>query len=413
MSSEHSSHPWLIASLSGRGLAKAAHRAGQPVRGIDGFADCDACSLSDAWARVPLSDAYSLKANALLSAAKRLCPPERSQGLVYGAGFESQPKLLARLAKDRRLYGNAPETLAHIADPARFFPLLRQLGIPHPEVKLTRPARSFGWLSKLAGACGGSHILPASASGNRHGQYFQDQVKGQAGSLLFLADGHEICPIGYNRPLPAPPEAPSVWAYSGATRLTGAMTDAPDGLLDAARALTKALGLKGLNGIDFIVNNKGNNNANDQRWWLIELNPRPTATVELWDVAPMPSLFKLHVEACDGRLPSNLPSLTGSLTSAVVYSAESLRIPIGFVWPDWCSDLPAPGNVIAGGEPLCTVRAAGNNPLAAELWAGELRHSILRRLSHLQPCDRFPHSEICAPALPQSSNKPTTKPAWA
>ena len=409
MSPEKNARSWLIVSLSGRGLAKAAARAGRPTRGIDAYADRDTRGLSRDWARVPPTGDYSLESGALLNAAARLCPPDRCLGLVYGSGFESRPELLTQLAKDRRLVGNAPEVLAQTGDPARFFPLLRQLGIPHPEVSLTRPPRSFNWLSKQAGACGGGHILPASVSGTRPGRYFQRQVEGQAGSLLFLANGREIRPVGCNRALPAAPEAPSAWAYSGASRLAGESSACPGGLLDAALALTRALGLKGLNGIDFVVN------GND--WWLLELNPRPTATVELWDVAPMPSLFRLHIQACRGRLPASLPKLRGGLTSAVVYSGETLRIPDGFFWPDWCSDLPEDGSVIAAGEPICTVLAAGENRFVSEHWAGELRQSVLRRLSRLQPCELPLRDGARAPSLPPLLPPllppPAGKPAWA
>lgn len=400
MSPESRSRSWLIASLSGRGLAKAATRAGRPVRVIDAFADCDTRHLSRDWARVAPTEDYSLDSDALLEAVARLSPLDRCLGLVYGSGFESRPDLLARLAEGRHLVGNTPDVLAQTGDPKRFFPLLKRLGIPHPEVSFTRPPRSFNWLSKLAGACGGTHILLASACGKRAGSYFQRQAEGQSCSLLFLANGREIRPIGCNRALPAPPEAPSAWAYSGATRLTGDARAFPDGLLDAALALTRALGLIGLNGIDFVVH--GNN------WQLLELNPRPTATLELWDVAPMPSLFRLHIQACRGRLPVSLPNLRGSLASAVVYGGETLRIPAGFVWPDWSSDHPEAGSVIAAGEPICTVLAGGQDSHVAEHWAGEFRKSIVRRLNRLQT-GRAPHRDELEIV---SRARPADQPAW-
>lgn len=404
MSAENSGRAWLLAALSGRGLAKAAARAKRPARGIDAYADRDTRGLSRDWARVTATQDYSLDAEALLEAAARLAPPERCLGLVYGSGFESRPDLLARLAEGRRLAGNAPEVLAQTGDPTRFFPLLDRLGIPHPEISFSRPPRSFNWLSKLAGACGGTHILLASATGNRANGYFQRQAEGQAGSLLFLANGRDIRAVGCNRALPAPPEAPSAWAYSGATRLTGADMGCPVGPRDAALALTRALGLVGLNGIDFVVDG--------QDWWLLELNPRPTATLALWDVAPMPSLFRLHVQACRGRLPVSLPSPRGGLASAVVYSGETLRVPKGFFWPDWCADLPEDGSVIAPGEPVCTVLAGGENPVVAGHWASELRQSILRRLSRLQPAIAPIRDDASAsppPHLPPLAGKP----AWA
>lgn len=363
------------------------------------------------WAHAPMADACSFEPHALLAAAAELCPPADCRGLIYGSGFESQPTVLAQLAAGRRLFGNTPEVLAQTGDPARFFPLLWQLDIPHPTVRFSRPTHPRNWLSKQAGACGGSHILPASASGDQAGRYFQRHIQGQSGSLLFLANGREICPVGFNLPLPPPPEAPNAWAWSGAARLAGGLPSQGDALLVAAHRLTQALGLRGINGIDFVLDQRG--------WKLLELNPRPTATLELWDVAPMPPLLKLHVQACLGRLPNSLPSLPGSLAVAVVYAGEQVTIPSDFVWPDWCSDLPAAGSRIAAGEPICSVRAAGENSAVAAQWAEELRRSILRRLRQIQAHDvlvqRKNRTALLATQPPQSPHTPLTaaEPAWA
>jgi biotin carboxylase len=158
---------WLLCSLSGRSLVKAAQRAGRRAVCIDAFGDRDTRAMAGAWAYAPMADACSFEAPALLDAAAALCPPEECRGLIYGSGFESNPALLAQLAAGRRLLGNTPEVLAQTGDPARFFPLLRQLGIPHPNVRFSRPPQPRDWLSKQAGACGGSHILPATVSGKQ------------------------------------------------------------------------------------------------------------------------------------------------------------------------------------------------------------------------------------------------------
>ena len=409
-SAESRAPAWLLCSLSGRGLVKAAQRAGRRTACIDAFGDLDTRALADAWAHAPMADACSFEPHALLAAAAELCPPADCRGLIYGSGFESQPAMLTQLAAGRRLFGNPPEVLAQTGAPARFFPLLRQLGIPHPTVRFSRPPHPRDWLSKQAGACGGSHILPASACGDQAGRYFQRyfqrHIQGQPASLLFLANGSEIYPVGFNLPLPPPPEAPNAWAWSGAARLAGGLPSQGDALLVAARRLTQALGLRGINGIDFILDQRG--------WKLLELNPRPTATLELWDVAPMPSLLKLHVQACQGRLPTSLPSLPGSLAVAVVYAGEQVSIPAGFVWPDWCSDLPTAGSLIAPGEPICTVRAAGENNAVATHWAEELRRSILRRLRSTQAHDPI-QPQAVRTAHPANSQPLQTaaEPAWA
>lgn len=364
--------PSLLVSLSARGLARAAARAGVPAVGIDAFGDEDARQLAKNWARVPATRDYGLAAEDLLQRAEILCPPGRGSALVYGSGFEAHPDLLARLAEGRTLAGNAPRILACCGNPRSFFPLLEGLDIPHPKVRLTPPQPSRGWLAKETGACGGLHILPAAASEGHHRRYYQREIQGRVGSLLFLADGDHLLPVGFNLALPPPPEAPSPWAYSGAVRQSPPPSLAEE-IVQAARALTRELGLVGLNGIDFILDDNGG-------WWLLELNPRPTATLGLWDVPPLPPLFDLHLKACQGRLPKRLPHPLGSLASAVVYARQAMTMPAGFRWPDWCADRPQPGSAIEASEPLCSVLAGGENAATAAWGADALRQGILRRL---------------------------------
>ena len=366
---------FLLVSLSGRGLAQAAARAGGHAAGMDAFADRDTCDLARAWEKAPLNDAWEFEADALVASTDRLCPAGRCAGLVYGSGFESQPALLDRLARGRTLFGNAPESLARANDPAYFFDLARRLGLPHPETRTTPPPDPAGWLVKRAGASGGLHIRRAAQADARPDDYFQRQVPGTPCSLLFLANGHAILPVGFNRMLPAPPAAPTPWAYSGAVALAGLPDSVQAGALEAARALTAELGLVGLNGLDFMLDGES--------WNLLELNPRPTATLELWDADPLPALFDLHVRACRGELPEALPGPAGARAVAVAYAPAPVRIPPGFPWPEWCADLPRSGVNIPPGEPVCTVRALAEDAAGAETLALSRRRIILERLVHI------------------------------
>ncbi len=364
---------YLTVSLSARHLARSARRAGMRVACIDAYADADTQAMAEGWGIATQSDTYSLTAQDVLDSADLLTEKEKHVGVVYGSGFESQAEVLDQLGQGRELLGNTPETLAISTDPARFFPLLDQLNIPYPEVRFESPTLSQGWLSKKAGASGGLHIIPAAAYRDIPGRYFQRLVRGESYSLLFLANGESLHAIGFNRALAPPEEAPSAWAYAGATRIAPEAVHHADEVLAAARALTRHLGLRGLNGIDFIVNSEG--------WNLLELNARPTATLALWDMAPMSPLFRLHVEACRGRLPLALPEMRGSMSSAVVYARDTLRIPSSFPWPDWCADIPNPGSVVDAGTPVCTVICGSPSADFSAQWVDEMRQSLLRRLS--------------------------------
>ena len=55
--------------------------------------------------------------------------------------------------------------------------------------------------------------------------------------------------------------------------------------------------LAGLNSVDFLVA--------DDAVWLLEINPRPGATLDIFE-PDGGSLFALHVQACGGVLPERV-----------------------------------------------------------------------------------------------------------
>ena len=116
----------------------------------------------------------------------------------------------------------------------------------------------------------------------------------------------------------------------------------------------RAFGLRGLNSADLLTHEHG--------FFLLEINPRPGATLDLY---PSWRLFALHVAACNGRLPASPPRETGATASAIVYARVSVTLAAGFDWPVWTSDRQAPGVVVRPGEPLCSVQAAADDTDAA------------------------------------------------
>lgn len=367
---------YLIASLSGRALAKSAVRANFPCVGIDAFADRDTRAMALDWAQMPLHGSGKIEFASLEETAGRLCPADRCMGLIYGSGFEARLDLLSKLAESRHVLGNAPEILDKACSPDKFFALLMQLGIPFPAISFSAPASASGWLVKSSHSCGGTHVRKAG----HHvlvqaGNYFQRQVQGDEWSLLFLANGKDMLPIGFNRPMPTPAQAPGAWSYGGSVRQPFGPPDVAHEVLHAAEALTRRLGLKGLNGLDFVVMDSG--------WVLLELNARPTATLELWDIHPLPPLLELHVQACCGSLPDRLPQPEGSQAIAVVY-ADKLRIPQNHQWESWCADLPHAGSVIGASEPVCTVCSHGIDAATAMQVALARSAQVLARLARAQ-----------------------------
>lgn len=350
-----------------------ARRSGARTVVLDLFADSDTAACCDAVRRVASDRALRFHARRLLEAAALLAAPEGCAGVIFGSGLEGRVPLLARLAQGRRLFGNAPETVLRLKDPRTLVPLLDSLGIPTPVVRCDPPSEPRGWLAKQAGGAGGVHVrIARPGSKPRAGRYFQRFVAGRSLSSLFVADGRHARPIGVSEQWPVGADCPRRPFSFG-----GAISDAP--IPTAVRAqvedwgarLTARVGLVGLNGIDFILDDAG-------RPHCIEINPRPTATAELYDERAQGGLFTWHLNACAGRLPKGRLEPGAVRGQAVVYAPVALTLPAVVHWPAWVGDRPAGGARFACGAPVCTVHAVGESVARVGTQLDE-RSRIIRR----------------------------------
>jgi len=371
--------PAIIVALSGRALAAAARRAGCRTLVLDLFGDRDTRRLAWRSLRVSGGLARGFDEASLLAGAARLRAEAAREGfevagLIYGAGFEDRPEVLARLGQRVRLLGNAPEVVAQVKDPKVFFPLLDRLGIPHPEIRLAPPARPRDWVVKRAAASGGGHIRPAVVAGAlAEGAYFQRRAHGRAVSALFLAAGGEAHVLGFSAQWAAPAGPNRPFRFGGAVcpaELAPAMARR---LSDVVARLAGQLRLVGINAADFLVREDG--------FDLLEVNPRPGATLDIFDRDPRAPLLALHLRACAGTLTRAWRPPATAAALALVYAPRRTPIPAGLRWPRWAADLPEGGAVIARGAPVCTVLGRGRTPTQARARALARVEAVLSMLA--------------------------------
>ncbi len=360
--------PLLLVSASGRALAQSAAHAGVQVVVLDLFNDLDARAVAVA-SRGVAGRNGKFDSRQLLAAAHELCPPESCAGLVYGSGFEGRTRLLERLSNGRTLFGNRPDTVAALKDPARFFPLLDTLGIAHPEVTPDPPADVSGWLVKRIGGAGGSHVRQArSRHRARVHRYFQKFQPGRTLSALFIADGQRARVIGFNEQWTAGVRHCAPFCYGGAVSQPPLPQQTRRRIAGVLDDLVQAYGLIGLNGLDFILTGDAP--------FVLEINPRPTATIDLYDADIECGMLALHLRACRGELPE-IPAADIARATAIVFAAVALRVRVGIEWPEWCTDLPEGGSVIPMGAPVCSVHAAATN-------SAEASQLVLARRSRME-----------------------------
>ncbi|GJD52073.1 hypothetical protein OPKNFCMD_4835 [Methylobacterium crusticola] len=346
----------LIAAQSGRALAAAARRAGLRPYVADLFGDEDTRELAAGYRRIAGRLGRGPGAEGVVRALEALAAEAgRPLGLVLGSGFEGAPALMARLAARHRLLGASPAAVAALKDPAGLAALCARLRIPHPDIALAPVADPAGWLAKRRGGSGGGHVRPAAAGPLAPGTYLQRRRPGVPRSLNVLADGRGIAVLAVTEQWAAPaPGHP--FRYAGAAApgaLPAAVRDAAE---RAVADLVAATGLAGLASADLLVDGT--------EWWLLEVNPRPGATLDVLDRGPRPLLAR-HIEAAAGRLTAGGAPPPGAAATEICYAEATLEAVPPLDWPDAVMDRPRAGSRIAAGSPICTVRASGPDAAAA------------------------------------------------
>jgi predicted ATP-grasp superfamily ATP-dependent carboligase len=366
----------LIAAISGLQLAQAARHAGFVPLVADFFADSDTQESAHVCRKLDGNIRDGMRAAPLLSALRDLADraPSPVLGFVYGAGFEDRPALLARIAKEWRLLGNDADTVARLKHPKSFFSALDRLGIPHPWISSSSPAEGAGWLAKRIGGAGGSHIVPSRVRRDASNVYFQERVEGRAVSALFVGNGRDARVLGFSEQWTAPiPKSP--YRYGGAAQPASLPQGVARQMVSAVAAIVRSFDVVGLASADFLVQ--------EGTAALLEINPRPGATLEIFDRGTRP-LLAIHLDAIiDGRLPSRTMKFDDAMASAIVYAPCRFSVPPGTKWPAWTQDRPKAAERIDKDRPICTVWAHGRTGAQARRLVEERICKILNGFQSL------------------------------
>ncbi len=350
----------LIAAVSGRALAQSARRAGLIPLVADFFADLDTQEAAHACRKLKGDIARGFQWASLVRALDALAAesPAPILGFVYGSGFEDRPELLSRTAKSWPLIGNDAATVGRLKDPESFFGTLDRLGIAHPATTCRKPPHGAnGWLVKRKGGAGGSHIGAKPGAHRRGTLYYQERVEGSPVSALFVADGRRARVLGFSEQWTAPSQG-SPYRYGGAVRPARLAASARQAMRLAVERAASAFGIKGLASADFMVNGK--------TALLLEVNPRPGATIDIFDSDDAP-LLTFHLDAVlRARLPRAAPKPAGAMASAIVFARRRLAVPLTMAWPAWTADRAKPGEIIDKERPICTVWARAGTPARAK-----------------------------------------------
>jgi uncharacterized protein len=375
--------PILLVSVSARMLAELAVSAGHDVVALDRFGDLDLQRLCHSVSVLRDLGGRGGMA-AVVDAAKDVAAPS----VIYGAGLENHPGLVARLASGRRLLGCPRETLERVRDPASLGASLSAAGLAYPSTFGARDAprraeRSRRWLRKPVRGGGGRGVREWRGGALDREVMVQEHVSGLACSAAAVGDGRSATVLGVSEQLIGH-RALGARSYAWCGNLVPPRLGESQrrALAGAAQTicehLAHAFGLRGLFGVDLVWDG--------ERAWVVEVNPRPTGSLECVEAAHEVGVFAAHLEGCAGRLPSIAPAPTPRLAAgkAILFATWDVRVGDTRGWPDrGIRDVPHPGDMIAAGHPICTLVSVQESPDAVfadlEARAAGLRAELRER----------------------------------
>jgi uncharacterized protein len=268
---------------------------------------------------------------------------EPSGSVVYGASFENHPKLVERLAERHTLLGNPAATLRAVRDPVRLGAALGDL--PFPRTRVTAPSAGR-WLRKPLRGGGGTRVSEWRGGAVRPGTFVQERIDGIVCSAAAVADGHDAVLLGLTEQLVGA-RAFGVRGHRWCGNLVPPRVPVPR---DQAQAICSrvaaAFGLRGLFGVDFVWDG--------ERAWTVEVNPRPTASLEAIEAAYGVRVFDP---------PAVVDEPVRAAGKAVLFATEDVVIGDSERWLErGVRDVPHPGERIAKGRPICTVVTTAASP---------------------------------------------------
>ncbi len=217
--------------------------------------------------------------------------------------------------------------------------------MPHPPTTFQKGQTANGkWLAKSAASWGGTHIVEANSVAERPERYYQQYIEGISGSVLFLAAANDIQLLLFNQQFSV---NANLYNFSLNALSSGLQLELKKQkfLHQALQKLTEHLSLTGLMSLDFILKPSG-------EIFLLELNPRPTASCQLLsNDAPITSWQLMSSTGVMPEIALELPAKKRILWFC--FAPRQIIIPADFDWPEYCHDLPVGGSVIDKGDIIC------------------------------------------------------------
>jgi uncharacterized protein len=298
--------------------------------------------------------------------------------VLYTGGLENHPNIIAQLASKRPLWGSLPVVLDRVRNP-HFVQTIRKADESTPKVITPGdPAPSTGrWLRKPLRSSGGHGIrFAAPNEGAVSSHYFQEYIDGPSLSALFVSTGDEADGDSQTQLLGIAEQLiGQQWLHARPFAYCGNIGPIPlpqpveVAIGRSGLALSRATGLRGLWGLDFILNGDAA--------YPVEVNPRYTAAIEVLELGAKFRSLMFHRD-CFTQSHSLLKvkyqrHSTTQVGKAIYYAPHRIVFPISGPWdkdldavfdpwrvPNF-ADIPESRTVLESGSPVLSLFAVGSS----------------------------------------------------
>ncbi len=356
----------LITGVSTRAIAESAVKSGNDVFTIDYFGDHDQKQIVENYS---LLRDFNLpfRAENLIKASTQF----EFDSLVYISNFENFPELIEKFSTRAEILGNAPDILRKVRNWKVLRKFMTENHIPFPETLLAgeeeRVTDKGGWLLKPTNSGGGSRIKVWEGEELSTNQIIQRYVDGIPASVCFIANGCKSVLIGLSSQLIGLDDL-------GATGFTWCGNILPlsfdekeshyiiGQMENITSLLTNHFNLKGACGIDIVIKRDKKGRLTP---YILEINPRYTASMELVENLYGLNIYSIHINALQGKLPDfSLADKhsTQFLAKGILFARNDIKIKETANWKRrGIRDIPFEGDMIEKEHPVCTILADGSD----------------------------------------------------
>ena len=357
----------MIVGASVRAAAQSAAAAGLEITAIDLFGDFD----------LAMHVRHHLIASGP-SEFERFSARFPATDWIYTGALENQPRVIEGISRHHTLLGNDPQVIQRVRDPFELHGQATEAGFRLPSVAHRSPFDSDGdWLRKPFRSASGNRISPLIRSSQRPPPsedtaqfYYQRRVRGQSISLTGLACRNPPGGIllGCTEQLVG-----CSWCAAGAFSYCGSVGPFPlrEPALSHARDLIHWLAVEfhlvGLFGVDAILNKAG--------FWILEVNPRFSASAEIVEKTSGVNAIQCHINACRDQ-PADYPECRQDASrqygKAILFAQRDTELkPSAVHWLQanrqgadgelQFADIPSRPQQVIQGHPVMTVLAEGTS----------------------------------------------------